>query len=433
MHRRNHRTACAALALALLAACDDNVPHASKEQLERAERIYTACVEDELGLELRELKISPGDIYVRFAPGTSAEDEARAVQVCEPRIAFVLEAGAPELLGPPDNLGEPASDAMLERHVTSRIELGFQGAVLIESESKRRLVRGAGELRKGEHGAPDLNTAFDCGSIMKEVTAVLLFLLEEEGALSRSQTLGELFVDVPASFRSATLDDVLRHRAGFDEYHDTEGDFEAMDRDQALSAIFAQTPLFPPGTDRSYSNSGYTLLAIVIEQTSGRDFRELAQERVFEPLKMQRTGFYGDPLWSDGNVAIGRGADKFGANDPSRWPAPSWALMGNGGLVSTVEDLLRFAKALDGAALFDAETRADFWATQGKGSIAERDFYGYAGGNDFGFGVVVAQVPEDQSYIVVASHVLSPVSADILAVELLQTMYGAVARLPGAE
>jgi CubicO group peptidase (beta-lactamase class C family) len=265
---------------------------------------------------------------------------------------------------------------------------------------------------------------------MKVVTATLIFLLEQDGTLSREQTLTELLPDTPPAWRDVTLDQVLRHRAGFHAYHDTEGDFEPMERDQALSAILAQEPLFPPGSQSAYSNAGYTLLAIVIELVSGDDYLALARARIFEPLGMQRTGFYGDPLWGDGNVAVGRGADTFGRNDPARWPAPSWALIGNGGLVSTLEDLLRMAKALDGDRLFTRETREAFWASHRAGRIDGRSFYAYAGGNDFGFQVVVGHVPGDQRYIAVASHVLAAVTAELLAVELLQTAYGAVAELP---
>jgi CubicO group peptidase (beta-lactamase class C family) len=430
MYRRTTRWLAVVLGCLSWAACTEDSPQASSEQLARAERLYTQCVEEELGLELHELKLSPGNIVVRFAPGTSAEDEARAIEICEPRIAFVLEPGAPDLLGPPKNLGRPASDTQLAELVRARAKLGFEGAVLIESAGQRRLQRGEGRVRPSASSAPTLSTAFDCGSIMKEVTAALIFLLEEEGALSRSQTLGELFDDAPASWRAVTLDQVLGHQAGFHAYHDTEGDFEPMDRAGARAAIFAQQPLFPPGTDSSYSNAGYTLLALVIEQVTSSDYRDVARDRIFRPLGMQRSGFYGDALWADGNVAIGRGADQFEANDPARWPEPSWALMGNGGLVSTVEDLLRMAKAFDDDSLFRPLTREAFWANQPPGQIDGRAFYAYAGGNDFGFQVVVAHIPEDQSYIVVASHVLATVTAELLAVELLQTTYGAVAKLP---
>jgi CubicO group peptidase (beta-lactamase class C family) len=431
MDIRNSLRAAAWLCLcAAQAGCIRDSPRASPDEIARAERIYRQCVEDELGLTLVSLALAPGEILVAFAAETSEQDQQRALELCEPRIGFVLDPGAGAVLGPPPNLGRPASERELRALVDARAELGFEGAVLVEQAGRRRLSAGFGRLRPGDPRAPDSATAFDCGSIMKKVTAALIFLLEQEGALSRAQTLGELFPAAPPSFHAATVAQVLEHRAGFHPYHDTEGDFEPMDRASALARIFAQKPRFVPGSDAAYSNSGYTLLAALIEDLTARDFRTAARQRVFAALGMTRSGFYGDDLWEDGNVALGRAADVHGDNDPAHWPEPSWALMGNGGLVSTVDDLLRLAKALDGDELFNAETRARYRAAQPTGRIESWDLLGYAGGNDFGFNVVVAQVPDDSTYVVVASHVRAPISAEILGVELVQSLYGAIAELP---
>jgi CubicO group peptidase (beta-lactamase class C family) len=415
----------------VLAACAPEGPNASADEIERAKQVYTDCVEDELGLELERLEISRnGDIEVEFAPGSSQRDQARAVAICEPRIGSVLEPGGASVLGPPKNLGRAGSDADLEQLLAERARLGFEGAILVEAGGVRRVEAGYGRRALETSSAPDAQTAFDCGSIMKEVTAATIFLLEQDGALSREQPLRDFFPQLPSVWNAATIDQLLTHSAGFGEYHDTQGDFEPMDRQQALTAIFAQEPRFPPGTDTAYSNSGYTLLAALIEQVTGADYRSVVRQRVFEPLGMSRSGFYGEPLWPDGNVAVGRGADEFAGNDPARWPAPSWALIGNGGLVSTLEDLLRFARSLDGAELFQPATRDAYQRAQPTGSIANRSLTGYAGGNDFGFNAVVIQVAQDATYVVAASHVLTPVSAEILGVEALQTLYGAVIELP---
>lgn len=422
---------CALLCCAALSACTQAEPNASAEELARAKLLYTQCVEDELGLELVLLDIrANGDINVKFAEGTTDADLARALSVCEPRIRSVLEPGGVSVLGPPKNLGRPATDKELNALLVSRAKLGFEGAILVEVAGERRVMAGFGELGGSSKRKPDTQTAFDCGSIMKEVTAAVVFLLEEDGALSREQTLAEFFADVPNVWRAVTLEQVLAHRAGFHEYHDSEGDFERMDRAAALEVIFAEEPLFAPGTDSAYSNAGYTLLAALIERVTAKDYRSVVRERVFEPLAMERSGFYGDALWRDGNVAVGRGADRHGDNDPSNWSAPTWALIGNGGLVSTLEDLLRFAKALDGDSLFRPETRAAFRRWHSAGSIADKALIGYAGGNDFGFSAIVGQVAQDSAYVIAASHVLSPITAEILGIEVVQALYGDLVQLP---
>jgi len=414
-----------------LYGCAPDDLHASPDEIARAKQVYTQCVEDELGIEVEAIDIAAnGDITVQFGEGYTAEGEARAISICEPRIRSVLEPGGVSVLGPPANLGQPGSDRDLEELLAERARLGFEGAIIAEYQGERRISKGFGELTPGSMRVPDAETAFDCGSIMKEVTAATIFVLEEAGALSREQTLGEFFEQAPSVWRSVTLDQVITHRAGFGEYHDTEGDFQEMDRATAMEAIFAQEPRFAPGTDHAYSNSGYSVLAAVIETVTGEDYRSAVRRRVFEPLGMSRSGFYGEPLWDDRNVAVGRGALVYAGNDPSRWPPPTWALMGNGGLVSTLDDLMALAKAFDDDRLFRTETREAFRREQVAGSIGGRPVIGYAGGNDFGFNALVGQVVGDSTYVVAASHALLPVTAEILGIEVLQVLYGDEIVLP---
>jgi CubicO group peptidase (beta-lactamase class C family) len=405
----------------LLHCTPDDERVLAPDVLAQAEAVYRSCVEDEVGIEIATLRIAAnGTIDVLFADGYSDELAAQATALCEPRLEALFERSTTG----PGVKGRPASDAELAALLERRADLGFQGVVIVESRGRRRLDAGFGTLSMASARSPDGNTAFDCGSIMKEVTAATLFLLEEDGALSREQTLDELFDDVPAVWRDVTLGQLIDHSAGFDEYHDSEGDFEQMDRATALEHIFGQEPLFQPGSERAYSNSGYTLLAAVVERVSGEDFRLVVRRRVFEPLGMSRSGFYGESLWADGNVATGSGALVHGDNDPASWPAPTWALLGNGGLVSTAEDLLRLARGLEGDVLFRESTRAAFRRAQPAGSIGDKSVVGYAGGNDYGFNAVVGEVTQDATYVIAASHVLSPITAEWLAVDLLEAMEG---------
>jgi CubicO group peptidase (beta-lactamase class C family) len=416
-----------------LGACTAAEPSASPDEIARAERIYTQCVEEELGLPLERVEIAAnGDIEVAFGPGVGAEGEALALRVCEPRIGAVLEPGGISVLEPPPNLGRLGTDAELSALLEQRSELGFEGAIAVEFRGQVRAVTGFGKLAIGAPRAPDGDTAFDCGSIMKDMTSALVLLLEQDGALSREQPLADFFAELPAAWRDVTIQQTLEHSAGFDAYHDTEGDFEAQDRATALAIIFGKMPLFPPGSDEEYSNSGYTVLAALIEEVTGEDYRGVVRRRLFEPIGMTRSGFYGEPLWSDGNVAIGRGANQYLDNDPSRWPAPSWALQGNGGLVSTANDLLRWSKWYTASGgLVDTLLEQDPEAAEGAPTLGGKPVLALAGGNDFGFNAVMGAVLGDDTHVIAASHVLSPVTAEILGVEVLQVLYGEV--LEGVE
>lgn len=127
-------------------------------------------------------------------------------------------------------------------------------------------------LADREQAVPnEVSTAFDVGSIMKDLTAVAVFRLEGAGLLSRVDTLDQWF-SVPPDKAGITIDQLLGHRAGFRDFHDSTGDFEPLDRDEALARIFEQQLLFPPGQNVAYSSSGYTLLAAIIEEASGQPF-----------------------------------------------------------------------------------------------------------------------------------------------------------------
>ncbi len=138
---------------------------------------------------------------------------------------------------------------------------------------------------------------------------------------------------------------MLNHTAGLAQYHDRKGDFEVMSRDLALERIFGATLRNTPGETYRYSNAGYTLLAILVENITGQSFRDQLRERFFEPLGMKRTGFYGDrELWTEDRVATGYGDSREGKNSPWHWRKNDlWAIVGNGGIVSTAEDLLLWA------------------------------------------------------------------------------------------
>ena len=199
------------------------------------------------------------------------------------------------------------------------------------------------------------------------------------------------------------------------------------------SIIFGNMPLFPPGSDVDYSNSGYTVLAALIEQVTGEDYRSVVRERIFEPVGMTRSGFYGEPLWNDGNVAIGQGAAVHLDAIPRAGPRPRRALMGNGGLVSTVNDLLRWSKWFTASGgLLEAVLAETPEATDDAPTLGGKPVLALAGGSDFGFNAVIGAVLVDDTYVIAASHVLSPVTAEIWPVEVLQVLWtGAASKYEG--
>ncbi len=314
----------------------------------------------------------------------------------------------------------------LERDIDAQIEAaaadGFSGSILVVVEGERIAAEGHGLADRAEETENTIDTAFDVGSLMKNLTATAVFLLEEDGALSLDDTLETFFPEVPADKAQITLRELVQHTAGFDEYHDTEGDFEEMTREEARAHIFAQELLFEPGTDEAYSNSGYTLLADVIETVSGTSFTEFVHERLLEPAGMDHTGFYSESVWQTVDTAIGYGEGSFQDDDPATWPY-TWALVGNGGLVSTVVDLEKWSLALFGGRIVNESTLAamrEDYLSQGAVELAGSPAYSAAGAGDFGLGGVVVDIPERDTRIIVTTNAYDDFDVEGFALELVE-------------
>jgi CubicO group peptidase (beta-lactamase class C family) len=327
-------------------------------------------------------------------------------------------------LGCSEDGPEPQDDleAEVRRLIDDAVASGFSGAVLVASEGRHLVAEGHGLANRETDAANTVDTAFDVGSIMKDLTAVAIYKLDETGLLSVSDTLGSLLPEVPNDKADITLRQIVQHRAGFDEYHDTEGDFEALTRQEARERILSQELLFEPGSEEAYSNSGYTLLADVVQEVSGESFTDYIQHALLEPAGMEQTGFYSDDaLWQRVETAVGYEAATFGDNDPATWPY-TWALIGNGGLVSTVVDLERWSTALWEGQILRPDTlealRSDHLSV-GAVSLAGETVYAGAGAGDFGLGGVSIVAPGKDLQVILTTNTFDTFDIESLAVDLV--------------
>ncbi|HEU5076396.1 MAG TPA: serine hydrolase [Polyangiaceae bacterium] len=321
----------------------------------------------------------------------------------------------------PDEPSETPADAEIAAMFESAEADGFSGAALVTVDGRRALARGYGLANREREIENTTTTAFDVGSLMKDLTAAAIFLLDQRGDLALSDTLGELLPDVPADKADITVLQIVQHAAGFHDYHDTEGDFEPMTREEARARILDQELLFEPGSDNDYSNSGYTLLADIIETVAEVPFTSFVHDELFARANMEQSGFYSEPLWESVDTAVGYGSDRFGDNDPKTWPY-TWALVGNGGLVSTVEDLDRWIVALEGGEVLEPATfdkmRGEY-LDDGAVSIEDEVVYAGAGAGDFGLGGVAVSIPGRSTRILIASNTYDVFDVEALAEELV--------------
>ncbi len=273
----------------------------------------------------------------------------------------------------------------LQERLRREAERGFSGAILVARGDDTLVAEGYGKANR-EKGIPNTpETLFDVGSLAKLLTRVAIFKLEEMGRLGISDPISKFFPQAPRDKRQITIEQLLWMKSGLGEYHDLTGDFEPLTRSQALERIFVQRLRFVPGGGEAYSNSGYALLAAIVEEASGMSYPSFVDHYLLRPAGLKETGFYRLRDWDPDSVAVGYEAMNFGeVNSPAYWPEVSWACLGGGCLVSSSRELFRWYRALAGGKVLSAGALSGA-VPQVHGLMAS------AGGNDFGFGAVVVE------------------------------------------
>ena len=191
------------------------------------------------------------------------------------------------------------------------------------------------------------DTVFYVGSVSKQFTAAVIALLAEEGAVDLDENIREYFPEIPKYVRPITVRHLVHHTSGLRDIYTLMSlagiRLEDVFTDkQAIELIAAQRETnFEPGSEYLYSNSGYFLLAQLVERVSDKTLREFAEEKIFAPLGMKDTHFHDRP----GHI-VGRRAISYQDSDVDEHQEFQVSYLGNfdkvgaGGLYTTVRDLL---------------------------------------------------------------------------------------------
>jgi len=362
--------------------------------------------------------------YRFFAVQTEAEPPHAVVD-----MSFgMAEAPGPPAKAPPPPTASEAADpnavvkgklgTAVDRHMLQKMKEGFSGGVLVARNGEKIIHKGYGWAVRDRKLPVTTKTVFDIGSISKPFTATAVMKLEQQGKLKVTDPITQFFDNVPDDKKAIAVHHLLTHSAGLGEYHDTKGDFEEMTREEAVQHIFDQKLKFKPGTDYAYSNSGFTLLAVIVEKVSGQPFKKFLKKEIFEPAGMTSTGFYRNPSWTKENDVHGYNARKLGKeNSPLTWPEITWALLGNGGLVSSAEDLFKFHQAMQGNTILSQKTKKKSYT--GYVKIGEDAMMGYGwgirstehgkrvshgGANDFGFQAMFIRYLDEDVVIIITTN-----------------------------
>jgi CubicO group peptidase (beta-lactamase class C family) len=301
------------------------------------------------------------------------------------RHVFLIAAGAAlaASLGLSQATQAPAQAPAAVDAVFSRWNASTPGcAVGVAVKGKPVLERayGMADLEREVENAPD--TIFEAGSVSKQFTAAAVLLLARDGKLSIDDPVRKHIPELPAYAAGSgevppkalradggpdygvplTIRHMLTHTSGLRDWGAVAGiagwprGKRAHSHADVLDIVSRQKALnFTPGTEYSYSNTGYNLAAIIVARVSGMSFADFSRERIFKPLGMTRTSWRDDYTRIVKHRAIAYAAQADGYHEDM----PFENVHGNGGLLTTVGDLLRwnenFVSPLVGDAAFVAE------------------------------------------------------------------------------
>jgi CubicO group peptidase (beta-lactamase class C family) len=220
------------------------------------------------------------------------------------------------------------------------------GVIAISRDGAIVAERGFGmaNLDHDIRNTPD--TVFDIGSTSKQFTAAAIVLLGLEEKLSLDDSLRDHLPELPEAYADITLRHLMHHTSGIRDYLpllalDGKPDSDHTTASDALAALARQDGLcFEPGTFHEYSNSGYFLMAQVVERVTGESFAKFAAERFFQPLGMKDSHVH-----DDCTVVVKRRATSYEPLPDGQFAqhTSSYEQTGDGAVMTTVRDLLAWA------------------------------------------------------------------------------------------
>ena len=186
---------------------------------------------------------------------------------------------------------------------------------------------------------------FHVASISKQFAAFSVALLAEEGKLSLDDDIRKYVPEIPAYAKPITVQHLIHHTSGLRDQWSLLGmadwrDDDLITEDDVLAIVSRQKALnFMPGDEYTYSNTGYTLLAVIVKRVSGKSLRQFADERIFQPLGMTSTHFHDDHTM----VVPGR-TSAYNPREGGGWMVsiPVFDTYGATSLFTTAGDLLKW-------------------------------------------------------------------------------------------
>lgn len=249
------------------------------------------------------------------------------------------------------------SEARVDR-VFSKWTTATPGCAVGVATAGRPVLEKAYGMADLEHDVPNTpDTIFEAGSVSKQFTAAAVLLLARDGKLSLDDPVRKYIPELPDYSPPLTIRHMLNHTSGLRDWGNIAGiagwprTTRVHTHAHVLEIVSHQKALnFTPGTRYSYSNTGFNLAAIIVSRVSGMSFADFTRTRLFEPLGMTHTSWRDDFTRVVKHRAIAYEARRDGFHTDM----PFEDVYGNGGLLTTVGDLLKWNENFESPKVGDA-------------------------------------------------------------------------------
>lgn len=248
------------------------------------------------------------------------------------------------LLAFPSVVVADAVDELIESYMQRQQVPGISLAICRDGQVMRATGYGLANVELDVPAKPE--TVFQTGSVGKQFTAMAVMMLVDEGRLGLDDPISKYFSGAPATWKGVTVRHLLTHTSGIKDWEGkTDIDYRKdYTEDELVQVAMTLPPDFAPGTQWSYSNTGYVLLGILVHKVSGRFYGDFLAERVFSPLGMESTR-----VISESDVVKNRAAGytlESGKLQNQEWVSPSLNTTADGSLYTTTLDLAKWDAAL---------------------------------------------------------------------------------------
>jgi CubicO group peptidase (beta-lactamase class C family) len=236
---------------------------------------------------------------------------------------------------------------------------GFNGNVLVSTEGNIVYENSFGYSDYRRRIPLSLRSAFEIASVTKQFTAMAVMILHDEGKIDFDDPVTKFFPKFP--YKKITVRQILSHRSGLPDYltfawrYRRGEDYLTNDALMDMLVEYVPDSLFEADTDYRYCNTGYAVLASIVEKVSGMSYSRFMQERIFDPLGMKSTFVYSAKT-IQGKAGLAKGYNKRGRPVGEGYLN---GVVGDKGIYSTVEDMFKWDQGLYSDILVKPETLAE--------------------------------------------------------------------------